>query len=172
MMRLLLRVELLLALMLGAALPAHAHDPFDGNTEVVVTERRIVVTVTLGYDAARAVLAAQHLPAQTAAGLARSGGRRQVSLPLAAAPQLVALEAGGEPLAATSFLIAPDEVEMTFQIVYPRPGGATVRLRAGYFRATPYMRPGTVVVMDHERRLMARLVVSARAPTASMPLRR
>lgn len=140
--------------MLAMAIPAHAHDPFDGNTEVVITEQRITVTTTLGYDAARAVLAAQHLPAETAAGLARSGGRRQLSL----------------PLAATSFLVAPDEVEFTFQIVYPRPGGATVLLRAGYFSATEFMRPGSVVVLNHQRRLITRLMVSSAAPTAELPL--
>lgn len=156
--------------MLAMAIPAHAHDPFDGNTEVVVTEQRITVTTTLGYDAARAVLAAQNLPAETAAGLARSGGRRQLSLPLAGAPQLVAIETGGEPLAPTSFLVAPDEVEFTFQIVYPRPGGATVLLRAGYFSATEFMRPGSVVVLNHQRRLITRLMVSSAAPTAELPL--
>jgi hypothetical protein len=155
---------------LGAVLPAHGHDPFDGNTEVVVTERRITVNVTLGYDAARAVLAAQPLPPDTAAALARGSGRRQIGLPLAAAPQLVAIEAGGAPLAATSFLVAPDEVEFTFQVVYPRPGGATVLLRAGYFSATRFMLPGTVIVLDQQRRLMARSVVSAAAPTAEVPL--
>jgi len=159
-----------LVYVLGVMLPARAHDPFDGNGEVVVTDHRITVTLTLGYDAARAVLAAQQLPAETSTGLARSGGRRQVSLPLAGAPQLVAIEAGGAPLAATSFLVAPDEVEFTFQIVYPRPGGATVLLRAGYFTATEFMRPGTVLVVDQHRRLLARSVVSAAAPTAELPL--
>lgn len=165
-----LRAVLWLLAMLGTTPLAHAHDPFDGNSEVVVTDQRITVTITLGYDAARAVLAAQQLPAETAAALARSGGRRQLSLPLAGAPQLVAIEAGGEPLAATSFLVAPDEVEFTFQIVYPRPGGATVLLRAGYFSATGFMRPGSVVVLNQQRRLITRLMVRSAAPTAEVPL--
>ena len=150
------------------ALPALAHDPFDGSTQVFVLEDRIEVRVTLGYDAARAMLRALELPPDEASAVTRGGA--PASLPPARAVQLVRLHAGSQELAPGALLAAGGREEVSFQATYPRPAASRVSLRAGYFEVVDDIRPGTLVVTDAARRVLATTLLSPSAPSAAIRL--
>jgi len=163
-------IPLCVALNMALAPGARAHDPFDATTHVVVFDERIEVTITLGYDAARAWVDLLELPPAEASRMTRAGGRDLIDLPPAAASWLFQLVADGAPLQAQSLVAAPHNVEIPFRIIYPRPASSDLRLRASYFDRIEYMRAGTVTVLTPQSRLLGSALVSRDRPEASLPL--
>jgi len=153
------------------ALPAHAHDPFDGGVRIVVFDDRIEAQVTLGYDAARDYLrAAGATPALVAQATRPGQSGEHVPLPLAFAPFLLTLSDGAAALPATLTLAAPARDETRFLLTFARPTAERVGLRAAYFDAVDFMRPGTLVVVDARHRMLASAPLSKAAPGANLPL--
>lgn len=150
------------------ALPAQAHDPFDGSTELQVLDERIEARVTLGYDAARAMLHALGVPAGQAGPIARGGETR--ALAPGGAARLLRLHAGGSELAPQALLAVGGREEVGFVLSYPRPATSRLALRATYFDLVEDMRPGTLVVLDARRRLLATALLSASTPGAALAL--
>lgn len=150
------------------AVPAQAHDPFDASTQVTVLDERIEARVTLGYDAARAMLRALGLPPEQAGPIARGGEAR--ALAPGGGARLLRLHEGGRELAPQALLAAGGREEVSFVLTYPRPASNRLALRASYFELLEDMRPGTLVVTDVRRRLLASTLLSASAPDAALPL--
>lgn len=149
---------------------AHAHDPFDGNTDVRVFDDRLEVTITLGYDAARELATQLGLPPEQQGRVTATRSRELVSLPAAAAARLVQLSANGSALPPRSFVAAPGDVEIPFRVVYARPATDGVQLRAAYFHKIDYMRPGALVVSNAQRRIIATAMLTSAKPQAAFPL--
>lgn len=150
------------------AVPAQAHDPFDGSIQVTVLDERIEARVTLGYDAARAMLRALGLPPEQAGPIAR-GGEARVLAP-GGGTRLLRLHEDGRELAPQALLAAGGREEVSFLLTYPRPASNRLALHASYFALLEDMRPGTLVVTDARRRLLASTLLSASAPDAALPL--
>lgn len=108
---------LALALLL-CAVPAQAHDPFDGSTQVLVLDERIEARVTLGYDAARAMLRALDLGPDAASAIVRGGD--EVALPASAGARLLRLYAGQQELAPGALSAAGGRDEVTFRLRFVR----------------------------------------------------
>jgi hypothetical protein len=157
-------------LLLMLALPAWAHDPFDGNIQMIVLDDRIETKVTLGYDAARAFFRSSGLPPLEAARMTRPAGRQRLSLPPGLAAKLLTLQDGARTLEPRALLVAPSDVEIELLLVFPRPDGARLRVRAVYFDLLDDVRPGLLVVADKDRRLLGSAMLSKDAPAADMPL--
>jgi hydrogenase/urease accessory protein HupE len=157
-------------LLFAIALPAWAHDPFDGNIQMIVLGDRIEAKLTLGYDAARAFFRASGLPPVEAARMTRPGGRQRLPLPPALADKLLTLQIGARPVPPSAVLVAPSDVEIELFLVFPRQAGATLRARAAYFDVVKDMRPGLLVVADKDRRLLASAMLTNEAPDAEVPL--
>lgn len=148
---------------------AFAHDPFDGNTQVIVFSNKIEAKVTLGYDAARAFARASGLPPREVARLTRPAPHGElVPLPVELASRLITLEADGRPVAATAFLVAPSDIEVNLLVTYPRPATATASLRASYFDLIEDMRSGSLVVADEHRKILATALVSKAHASATV----
>lgn len=150
------------------AMPAQAHDPFDGSIQVQVLDGRIDARVTLGYDAARAMLRALALPPEQAGAVARGGA--PVSVAPARAALLLRLSDGGREILPVALLAVGGRDEVSFVARFARPAASRVALHAGYFATVGAMRPGTLVVTDSQRRLLASTLLSAAAPVAALPL--
>lgn len=150
------------------ATPAQAHDPFDASIQVTVLDDRIEARVTLGYDAARAMLRALALPPDQASAIAR--GAESGPLAPAGAAMLLRLHEGGMELVPQALLAAGARDEVSFVLSYPRPPAGQVALRATYFALVEGMRPGTLVVTDARRQVLASTLLSASAPAAALPL--
>jgi hypothetical protein len=157
-------------LLFAIALPARAHDPFDGNIQMIVLGDRVEARVTLGYDAARAFFRSSGLAPLEAARMTRPGGRQRLPLPPGLGDRLLTLQAGTGPIAPTAVLVAPSDVEIELFLVFPRPDGAGLRVRAAYFDVVDDMRPGLLVVADRDRKLLASAMLSRDAPAAEVPL--
>jgi hypothetical protein len=157
-------------LLLAIALPARAHDPFDGNIQMIVLSDRIEAKVTLGYDAARAFFRSSGLTPLEAARMTRPAGRQRLPLPLGLADRLLTLQDGGRPVPASAVLVAPSDVEIELFLVFPRPDGTTLGARAAYFEVIDDMRPGLLVVADKDRRLLGSAMLSKDAPAADVAL--
>jgi hypothetical protein len=164
---------LLLAWLCAAALPAHAHDPFDGNVQMLVHADRIEAKITLGYDAARIVFRASGLAPADAARLTRpGGGHALVPLPASVAAGLLVLSDGARRLQPVSVQVAPSDVESNVFIVFPRPAADDVQVATPYFESIADMRAGTLVVADEKGHRLASRLLSRGASTATVPLAR
>jgi hypothetical protein len=163
-------VAWLLALVLPAV-PARAHDPFDGGVQMIVFRDRIEAKVTLGFDAAREFLRAAGLPPSDVSRATRPGqSAAPVRLPVALAAGLLGVHAGGQSVAPTAVLAAPGLNETNFLVIYPRPATDMVQLRAAYFDGIEYMRPGALVAVNAQRRLLSSAPLSKAAPSTTVPL--
>jgi hypothetical protein len=160
----------LLLLLLASALPAWAHDPLDGNIQMIVSSDKIEARITLGYDAARTFFRTSGLAPTEAARMTRPDGHQLVPLPSALAGRLLTLQAGTGPLQARSLLVAPSDIEIELFVVFPRPAGASLQLRAAYFDLIDDMRPGLLVVAGADRKLLSTTMLSRQAPGATVPL--
>lgn len=150
--------------------PAWAHDPFDGQTDIVVFDQQIEVTVTLGYDAAREFVKLLGLPPEESVRITRRGARTPIALAPGAAALLMQMSASGRPLAPSAFVVTPHDSEIPFGIVFPRPKEDAVQLRAAYFDKIDYMKPGTVMVKNQQSRLIASALLTRDRPQAAIPL--
>lgn len=150
------------------AMPALAHDPFDGSTQVLVVDDRIEARVTLGYDAARVMLRALQLPAGEASTVAR-GGTSAPLLPARAA-MLLRLVDGNSEIAPNALLAIGGRDEVSFVATFPRPASKALSMHASYFDLVDAMRPGTLVVTDAGRRVLLSTVLTKSAPGAAIPL--
>jgi hydrogenase/urease accessory protein HupE len=149
------------------AVPAQAHDPFDGSTQVQVLDERIEARVTLGYDAARAMLHALGLGPDQASTIVRGG--EEAALPPAAGARLLRLYAGRQELAPGALSAAGGRDEVTFRLRFARPPAGRLAARASYFEAIDAMRPGTLVVLDAHRRVLASTLLSPSTPLVAIP---
>ncbi|MBD8531045.1 MULTISPECIES: HupE/UreJ family protein [unclassified Massilia] len=156
---------------LAIVLPAQAHDPFDGTTHIIVADDRIEARVTLGYDAARDMLRLLGVAPEPAATITR-GGDAPAVLPPARAAVLMTLQSGPQSgsIAASAFAAVGGREEVTFVVTYPRPIGGPVTARAAYFDTVAYMRAGTLVVTDAQRRVLGSALLSKASPVAAVPL--
>lgn len=161
-MKIISRLFACLIVFFSLASPAFAHDPFDGNLQLTIHPDGIELTATLGTDAARAYLAAIHAP--------RTGDEPWTDLPLADAPSLAQLSVAGKPLPPLRFATARGEMESTFRIVYPLPATKQVEIEARYFQLIEYMKPGTLLALTPERRLLASAILNRDKPKATVPL--
>jgi hypothetical protein len=153
-----------------AALPAQAHDPFDGGVRLVVFDDRIEADVTLGYDAARAVLGAAGMAPGDVGRATRAHGAGAMPLPAAVATRLLTLRGGTLVLVPRSVLAAPARDETHFLLTYARPATQHIGVHAGWFTADPFMRPGAAIMLDAQQRLVASAPLSRTAPAADLPL--
>lgn len=163
--------RLVIVLLMASAEWARAHDPLDGSIQVLVFDEHLDITVTLGYDAARALLTAMQLSPVDIATLTRARrGRPLQTLPASLSAQVVQLRAGGVPLPVTRFAVLPGDTELEFLVVSQRHAntGTRVTLTAGYYAAVEDMREAPVVVADGvTRRVMTQLTVSPNQPDAA-----
>ncbi len=151
------------------ALPAQAHDPFDGSVQLLVLDGRIEARVTLGYDAARAMLRVLEVDPEQAGAIAR-GGALPAVLPAGRAAPLLRLFDGERELAPSALLAAGGRDEVSFQLRFPRPAAGRLSVHASYFASLDAMRPGTLVVTDARRRALASTLLSRAAPVALVPI--
>lgn len=150
--------------------PALAHDPFDGSLHLSVQRDTIEVSVTFGTDAARAWLAGSGVSRPDIVSITRGSDQAWIALPLPAAARLVTLQAGDEPLTPTHFAAAPSEIEPTFRLVYARPAGDAMRLRARYFEHIADMRAGALTAVDPGRHILSTSILSREQPAVTLSL--
>lgn len=156
-----------------AAAPARAHDPFDGGIELVVFKEKIEVTVTLGYDAARALLRGAQLPHEDIARITRNAPTRAlVPLPLTIAPGLFRLTALSQPVAPTALLALPGETESVFILIYPRPEADQVVVQAPFVATIEHMHPTMLIVTNQRRIMLGTALLSASMPSVQASLTR
>jgi hydrogenase/urease accessory protein HupE len=163
---------LCLAWAVAVATPAWAHDPFDGTVELTVYEDKLEAKVTLGFDATRAFLAASGLTPAAASELKRTSAEQgRARMDAQAATGLLRVQAGAAALAPTALYIAHGQEETNLLAIYARPEqGDTVELRALWFEQIEHMRPGALLALTQDRRLLARAPLTREHPSVQVPL--
>lgn len=168
------RIAYLLLLWLGTLLPAHAHDPFDGDMQVWVFEQKLEVRITLGFDASRMVLANAGLAPEAVSALKREAANAEAAmarLPLAAADNLIQFTTPqGEVLAPTAVLAAFGDMETYYVVIYRRPDASRIQVTAPFLGAIQAMRPVSVSSADAHRKLLSSVLLSHDRPQASIAL--
>lgn len=157
--------------LLSAFHSAQAHDPFDGNIMMSVSDTALELKVTLGFDASRAFLASAGVTPAMAARFQRDARVTGTAiLPVDVADRLVLLEGDNGRLKPTACLIAFGDQETYYVATYPRPPGRALRVRARYFGTVEYMRPGVLIGIDARRHLLASQPLTREQPSATVPL--
>lgn len=157
--------------LLVCAMQAHAHNPFDGNVELRVRPADMEVKVTLGYDAARAWMRAAGVPAAQISAITRGNlHAAPQQLPPELARRLLILRDGERPLPAHLLHAWTGNEETSFVVTYPLAANQALSLSARYFDAVADIRPGSVAVIDADRRLITTLIVQRSTPMVFVPL--
>jgi hypothetical protein len=163
-----------LAVTLAVLLPTfilRAHGPFDGSVRMLVREDSIEATVTLGTDAARAVLANAGLSTNNTAELIRPRGPHSiVKLPPAVAAHFLVIHNGAETLPATNGMILSDGLEVIITLIYPRVERGTLDVRAVFYEEVAGMRSGSFFAHDENGTQLGAAQLSRAAVTAQVAL--
>ncbi len=159
-----------LLLMAGvlAALTAHAHAPFDHSSRLTVGETKLELTVTMGGDAAVQFLTNCGVDSNLALSVTRESAARPLSLEVAA--RIYEVRAGGKPLAAEKLTAFTEGLETLFIVVYPRPDGGVLDLRALFFNGIEPMKTGAFVAEDESGMQLGSALLSRRNDSIQVPL--
>lgn len=161
-------------LWLAVLMPARAHDPFEGNVELLVFDHKLEIKVTLGFDAARASLMRAGITPGAVSTLKSEAARSETGstpLPLAAAVAILDVSAaGGEPMTPSAAHVAFGDTETTYLLIYPRPSTDSVQVTAATFGYIEAMRPMTIVSADGNGKVLSRAVLTVHTPMAKLNL--
>ena len=133
----------LLLLVVGS--PVLAHGPYDHSAQLVVGETQLELVVTMGADATHDFLAGAGLPENVMQALSPSPPQAPYALPLEIAPKLFIVTADGKLLTAKSASVRTAGLECLFTLIFPRPDGGSLDLRAVYFNGIEPMKRGLFV---------------------------
>lgn len=160
----------LLALVL--AIPcASAHDPLDCSARLMAQVDRIEITVTLGVEGARQILAMGGLDAAGVAEAMRPRGpHNTIDLPPTLASHFFELKIGDERLAARKVVELSDGMEVVFIVVYPRPPSGSLNIRANCYDEIPNLRNGSLVAYDEQGNSLGAASLSRAAVNAHVDL--
>lgn len=145
-------------LALGGWLPAvaGAHGAFDHSTRVWVFADHLEVGIAMGPEAAKTFLN-DGPPEVTRSGLMQIA----YAYPAGNAARLFEIKSGNTALAPTKATVRSDGLEFDFELIYPRPAGGTLRLRAAYLNELHQAGKGSLAVADESgATLAARLLAS------------
>ncbi|WP_081925723.1 HupE/UreJ family protein [Massilia sp. LC238] len=161
-------------LWLAVLMPAHAHDPFEGNVELLVFDHKLEIKMTLGFDAARASLVRAGMTPGAVSTLKSEAARSETGsarLPLTAAAAILDVSAaGGVAMTPSAAHVAFGDMETTYLLIYPRPSTDSVHVTAATFGYIEAMRPMTIVSAGANGRVLSRAVLSVHAPMAKLNL--
>ncbi len=135
---------------------ATAHGVFDHSARVWIFPDHLEVTIAMGTEAAKVFLN-DGPPEVLRAGL------MQIAYPFPAqnAPRLFEIKAAGNPLTPTKTTVRSDGLEFNFELIYPRPDGGVLHLRATYLNELQHVAKGSLVVADeYSATLAAKLLAS------------
>jgi len=151
-------------------LTASAHGPFDNSARAVLGRNALELEITLGTDAAKALLQASGVdPAAIAAALHPRGGQPALSLPLGVAERLFEVSSQGNTVKPRSIGTLTDGLEVLFVADYP-PIYANASFRARYFDIHNAMPAGTLNVVDETGRTLAAAKLDASAASLNFTL--
>ena len=125
--------------------PSLAHGPYDHSAQLFVGEAQLELVVTMGADATHDFLAGAGLPASVISALSPSPPQAPYALPLEITPKLFVVSADGKLLAAKSASIRTAGLECLFTVIYPRPDGGLLDMRAVYFNGIEPMKRGPFI---------------------------
>jgi len=138
---------------------------------MLVRTDSIEATVTLGTDAARAVLSAAGLSTNTIAELIRARGPHSiVKLPPAVTAHVLVIRNGTETLPATNAMILSDGLEVILTVIYPRVERGTLDVRAVFYEEVAAMRPGSFFAHDENGTQLGAAQLSRAAVTAQVAM--
>ena len=136
--------------------PVLAHGPYDHSAQLTVGETQLELVVIMGADATRDFLANSGLPENILQALRPSPPQAPYNLPLTMAARLFEASVDGKPIAPLKVTVATAGLETLFTLVYPRPDGGALDLRAIYFNGIEPMKRGTFIAQgENEQSLGA-----------------
>jgi hydrogenase/urease accessory protein HupE len=134
-----------LMLSLFAAFSAQAHGPFDHSSRLLVGTNQLELVVAMGADATQEFLARSGLPTKVLAALDPSPPSAPYELPLDVTAKLFDLSLDGKVLSPSRITVATEGMETIFTLVFPRPSGGVLNMRAAYFNGIEPMKHGSFV---------------------------
>ncbi|MBC8094716.1 MAG: hypothetical protein H7Y43_02780 [Akkermansiaceae bacterium] len=138
----------LFALLLGTT-SIRAHDPFDSSARMEVREADMEITVTLGLDAARQLLAGAGFSKERVAQLVGSQDTPTAfELPLKIAADFFQISHRDAILAASKLTMLSEGTEVIFTLLYPRPAAEKLTVRAVFYTTIKEMRQGSFVAYN------------------------
>jgi hydrogenase/urease accessory protein HupE len=135
------KLLILLGLLLGG--PAFAHSPFGSSTRVALGTNQLEICVSTGESLAGTLL--KEFPPETREPLAPGV---TYALPVPIAERLYAVSADRQPLAAERAGLRLSGADYEFTLIYPRPDGLLLDLRAVYLEAPEAEGSAPLVLFD------------------------
>jgi hypothetical protein len=133
---------------------AFAHGPLDHSARLTLMGDTMELGVTLGPDLTQRALQHAGLPAtQVTELMASRGPSGHGTVSEAAAAALVSLQADGRTLSPARAIVMTDGLEYLFILMFPRPSGQALTLKAKYLEAVETPEGGLEVVQDGAGRL-------------------
>ena len=156
------RVFLGLLVWLLAISSARAHDPFDLSSRMTVADDRIELTVTMGLDGVRLLLADAGFTQEQITTTARATGPDAIIVqPATLASRFFLLKSGEEALSATGVASLSEGMEVIFTLIYPRPTAGVLEIRAVCYEAIAGLRTGSLIVYDESMAQLGAALLSA-----------
>lgn len=130
-------------------LAAHAHDPFDISSRLMVYENRMELTSTLGTDGMRQLLSGTRLSQEEIANCLKARGPEGlVDHPSAFALRFFELRNGGELLTAKRVTSLSEGAEIIVTLTYPRPAAGPLEIQTVCYEHIPGLQKGILVAED------------------------
>ncbi len=157
----------------SACVCVQAHEPFESNALILVTERGLEASLVTGSGLAAALLGDSVVPAPgttTTASPTTGAADGGTPLPLDFALRLFEIEVAGVKLAPEKVLTSTNETETTFLVIYPLPSSDASRVHAHFARHLPAAGFSSLVVMDEKDRLYGSHIIRQGDATAAFSL--
>jgi hypothetical protein len=156
------RVFLGLLVWLSAISSARAHDPFDLSSRMTIASDRIELTVTMGLDGVRLLLADAGFTQEEITTTARATGPDAIIVqPATLASRFFLLKGGEEALPATGVVSLSEGMEVIFTLTYPRPTAGVLEIRAVCYETIAGLRTGSLIVYDESMAQLGAALLSA-----------
>ena len=157
----------LLALLVAASSPAHAHDPFEVTTDAHIAGAALQLHTTLSLVTAGRVC----LPARGRAPLVATEFSSQRAALESCARDLFRVAEAGAPLAPTTITLTPTvEDDLDVRVTYPRPTRSPLRFDALFLRRLTQPSAGVVLTVTGERAFLGQQVLRAESSTLEVSL--
>jgi len=159
----------IVALLVASAV--RAHDPFDFSSRMAVTGEHVELTVTMGLDGVRELLAGAGLAKEEIAATIRAVGPDAiVQQSPTLARHFFELKSGGELLAAQNVVSHSEGMEVLFTLTYPRPTAGVLEVRAACYDTITGLRVGSLIAYDESMTQLGAALLSRTSTQLMVPL--
>jgi hypothetical protein len=148
-----------------------AHDPFDFSSRMTVAGDQVELTVTMGLDGVRELLAGAGLTKEEIAATIRAvGPDAVVQQSPTLARHFFELTSGGETLAARNVVSHSEGMEVLFTLNYPRPTAGVLEVRAACYDTIAGLRVGSLIAYDESMTQLGAALLSRTSAQLTVPL--